>query len=128
PDAAVAHDHRGDAVPARRRDLGIPGDLAVVVSVDVDPSGRDDKAVGVELAPAALVDRTNRSDDSVVDGDVSASRRGPGAVDDRSAPAYDVMHAFGLAGEPARRPKNVRSKGGVLGGIGGGRARAGRAG
>ena len=37
--AAVAHDDSGRAVPGRRRDLRVPGDLAVVVRVHVDPSG-----------------------------------------------------------------------------------------
>ena len=40
-DATVAHDDGRDAVPARRRDLGIPRDLAVVVRVDVDPTRRE---------------------------------------------------------------------------------------
>ena len=40
-DAAVAHHHGGDAVPRARRDPRVPGDLGVVVGVDVDPPGRD---------------------------------------------------------------------------------------
>ena len=51
-DAAVAHHHGGDAVPARRRELRVPGGLAVVVGVDVDEAGRDERAVGVDLARA----------------------------------------------------------------------------
>ena len=41
PDAAVAHHDGGDAVPRARGDPRIPGDLRVVVRVDVDPAGRD---------------------------------------------------------------------------------------
>ncbi len=41
-DAAVACDDRGHAVPARRLQQAVPADLAVVVGVDVDESGRDD--------------------------------------------------------------------------------------
>ena len=48
-DAAVAHDHGGDAVPARRREQRVPGDLAVEVGVDVDEAGGDQQAVGVEV-------------------------------------------------------------------------------
>ena len=43
-DAAVAHDDGRDAVPRRRRHLGVPRRLAVVVGVDVDEAGRDDLA------------------------------------------------------------------------------------
>ena len=35
-DAAVAHDDRGHAVPAARREQRVPGDLAVEVRVHVD--------------------------------------------------------------------------------------------
>ena len=51
-DAAVAHHDRGDAVPRRRRERGVPGGLAVVVGVDVDEAGRDQRAVGVDLGGA----------------------------------------------------------------------------
>ena len=48
PDAAVADDHGGDAVPARRRELRVPGGLAVVVRVHVDEAGGDEQPVGVD--------------------------------------------------------------------------------
>ncbi len=51
PDAAVAHHQRRHAVPARGRELRIPGDLAVVVRVHVDPAGRDEQSPRVDLAP-----------------------------------------------------------------------------
>ena len=41
-EAAVAGDHRRDAVPARRRQRGVPEHLRVVVGVDVDEAGGDD--------------------------------------------------------------------------------------
>ena len=52
PDTAVAHDDGGDAVPARRREQRVPGDLAVEVRVHVDEAGRDEQAVGVDLLAA----------------------------------------------------------------------------
>ena len=58
-DAAVAHDDRGDAVPARRREQRVPGDLAVEVRVHVDEAGRDEQAVGVD-APRAPRRRPRR--------------------------------------------------------------------
>ena len=48
-DAAIAHDRRGDAVLRRGRDVLAPGDLAVIVSVDVDEPWRDQFAFGVDL-------------------------------------------------------------------------------
>ena len=55
-DAAVAHDHGGDAVPDRRREQRVPGDLAVVVRVHVDEAGRDGEAGGVDLLATGVVD------------------------------------------------------------------------
>ncbi len=49
-DSAVAHHDRRNAVPARRTEVRIPGDLAVIVRVDINPSRRDDEAAGVDLA------------------------------------------------------------------------------
>ena len=74
PDAAVAHDHGGDAVPDRRREQRVPGDLAVVVRVHVDEAGRDGEAGGVDLVAARLVDGADRGDAPVVDRDVGDAR------------------------------------------------------
>ena len=52
-DAAIAHHHGRDAVTGRRLHAVGPGDLAVVVGVDVDKARRDQLALGVDLfAPA----------------------------------------------------------------------------
>ena len=79
-DAAVAHDDGGDAVPARRRDLGIPRDLAVVVRVDVDPTGREEQAVAVELAMAAAVGVDVGDDVLAVDREIARTLRGARAM------------------------------------------------
>ena len=74
-DAAVAHDDRGDAVPARRREQRIPADLAVVVGVDVDEAGRDQQPVGVDRAPGRSAGQiADLGDDAVVDRDVGGPR------------------------------------------------------
>ena len=98
-DAAVAHDDRGRAVPRRRRHLGVPGDLAVVVGVDVDPAGGDEIAAGVDLVAAVVGDPT-------VDGRPTAVIRpssmamspceavGAGAVDDEAVADDDVVHVL----------------------------------
>ena len=100
-DAAVAHHHRGDAVPARRREQRVPGDLAVVVRVDVDEAGRDEHAVGVDR-PARRRRRravADLGDHAVVDRDVGRRGRRAGAVDDRAAADHEIVH-----GSP-RRPE-----------------------
>ena len=91
-DAAVAHDHGGDAVPDRRREQRVPGDLAVVVRVDVDEAGRDREAGGVELLATGLVDGADRGDAAVVDGDVGERRTSTAAVDHGSVPDHQIVH------------------------------------
>src|SRR5690606_7336674 len=78
-DAAVAHHHRGDALPRRRRQLAVPGGLAVIVGVDVDEAGGDECAVGVDLPGAVRLDPSDGGDAVAVDGDVGGTRRTPGA-------------------------------------------------
>ena len=73
--AAVAHHHRGDAVPARRREVGVPGDLAVVVGVHVDPAGQHELAAGVNLLASFAHVGSDRDDAVAVDGHPSARER-----------------------------------------------------
>ena len=61
-DAAIAHDRRGDAVLRRRRDVLAPGDLAVIMGVDVDKAGRDQFALGVDLFLAFACDLADLGD------------------------------------------------------------------
>ena len=85
-DAAIAHHHRGDAVPARGLQTRVPGRLAVVVGVDVDEARRDQQALGVDLlgARAATPCRPRRSCRPSTA--TSASRSaGARAVDHRAA-------------------------------------------
>src|SRR5262249_56019007 len=79
-DPAVAEDQGGDAVPARRRQVRIPGRLAVVVRVHVDEAGRDDEAPRVERVARRSGHDTHGGDPGAVDGDVGAARgiAGPG--------------------------------------------------
>src|SRR3954452_6046291 len=48
-DAAIAHDRGCDAVLGRGRDFLTPGDLAVVVGVNVDEARRHQLAAGIDL-------------------------------------------------------------------------------
>ena len=96
PDTAVAHDDRRHAMPARRRDVLVPADLAVVVGVDVDEAGSEEVALGVDdassLGPTGSRRRDVR-DLPIVDHDVPAPRRSAGAVHDSRVPDDQVVHA-----------------------------------
>ena len=83
---AVARDHGGDPVVARRRERGIPEHLRVVVRVDVDEARRHDAVAGVEHLLAVEV-RTDLGDPSVGDADVGPHARCARAVVD--GPALD---------------------------------------
>ena len=93
-DAAVAHDDRRDAVPRRRREVRVPGDLAVVVAVDVDEAGRDDEAVGVERLRCRRSQRAglaHAGDAAAGDGDVTGEGLAAAAVDDRPVRDQQVV-------------------------------------
>jgi hypothetical protein len=92
-DATVAHHHGGDAVPARRREQRVPGDLAVVVRVEVDEPGRDQQAVGVDdLLRRPVGQRADLRDAPLVDGDVGLPRRRARAVGERAPSDHQVVH------------------------------------
>ncbi len=85
PDAAVADDDRRDTVPRRRDHPLAPRRLAVVVRVDVDEAGRDEKTVGVDRALGGAADLADLGDDTAVDRDVGGACRRTGAVNNRPA-------------------------------------------
>ena len=92
-DAAVSGDHRGDTVPARGRHLGVPGHLAVVVGVDVDPPRRHEQAACVHHATSPPFDVPDGGDDAALQGDVGLAERPAGAVGNRSPLDDQVVHA-----------------------------------
>ena len=102
--AVAQHDGR-DAVGGRRLEGVVPRDLAVVVGMEIEEAGGDDRAVGVDLPAAPSVDRTDLDDGVAVDGDVAGERRGSGAVDDGAASNDDVEH--GHAPRVVRRLRPV---------------------
>jgi hypothetical protein len=66
-DAAIAHDRRRDAVLGRGRDVVAPGDLTVVMGVDVDEAGGHQFALGVDLFLALGRDLPDFRDAAVLD-------------------------------------------------------------
>ena len=90
--AAVAHDHRGHSVPARRGHGRVPTDLRVQVGVQVDEPGGDQPTVRVDHpSGAARVDVADRGDAVTVDRHIGASGRCARAVDDRAAPDHQIV-------------------------------------
>ena len=88
----VAHDAGGDAVPGRRRELFAPHRLRVVVGVDIDETGRDDLAGGVDFQRAGAQVGTHRRDRMTIDSDVANEGRTARAIDDGAAPDHYVEH------------------------------------
>ena len=91
-DAAIAEHGGCDPVPARGREKGIPGGLAVVMGVDVDEAGRDQQAAGIDhpLRVAQLV--ADGDDEPALHRHISRVGRRAGAVDDSAALDEDVVH------------------------------------
>ena len=102
-DAAVTGDHRGDAVIAGGLQQLIPADLAVVVGVDVDETGRDDLSGRVDRLGGLAFQRratrpaaTNLDDVAVLDGDVGVESVRARSVHDGSARDFEVEHDYSL--------------------------------
>ena len=71
--AAITHDDRGHAMPARRADFRVPRDLAVVVGVNINPTRGNHQVGGIDLLGADLRNQTNRGDLAIDDANVSDS-------------------------------------------------------
>ena len=119
--AAVAEHHAGDAVPARRRRQRVPGQLGVEVGVDVDEAGRDDLAVGVDLA-RRRARRAIGSTATIRSPAMATSARRAGAagpVDDHAVADDEIGHEHPRAScrracslpAPSRVTPNARGRG-----------------
>ena len=97
-DAAVAHGHGGDPVPRRGGQQGIPGGLAVEVSMDVDESGRHQGSVGIDLPPGRLGQPTDAHHPVALHTHIGGHGRGAGAVHHR--PTFDDQIEHGLEPMP----------------------------
>src|SRR5262249_11137458 len=90
-EATVSTEHRCDAVQRRWARSGIPGQLRVVMSMDVYEAGSRDEATSVDDAgiDAELV---NRDESAVADADVATLTRTAGPVDHERASDQGVGH------------------------------------
>ena len=92
PHAAVAYYHCGHAMPTGRREVGVPGDLAVVVGVHVHPTWGDERAVGVDFALARAGLAAHLRDERAIDGDVTYAAWRTTAVNEGAISNDDVVH------------------------------------
>ena len=91
-EAAIAHDHRGDAERGRGRHLALPGDLGVVVGVHVNDAGREQEAVGIHRLPRAIGHVADFDDALIADGDIGLDQWVADAVSDHGAANHEIMH------------------------------------
>src|SRR5271154_177526 len=80
-DPAIAHHHRGHTVPARWTEIRVPKGLAVVMGMDVDPSGSYQQTGGVDFAPRRPGFTAYGDDLAGIDRDVAGVSRFATAVD-----------------------------------------------
>ena len=90
--AAIAHDDRGHAVPARGRKERVPADLAIVVGVNVDPARRDQQASGIDFTGSSARHHADCGDHVAVDRYIGHPARRASAIDHGSIADYDIMH------------------------------------
>ena len=91
-DAAVAGDNSGYAMRHRRKQIGIPGKLTVVVRVQVDKARRDQRAFGIQQPIGGLPGQIPHCDDATSShGYICPSSRRAGAIDHKSPANQDVV-------------------------------------
>src|SRR2546428_11167194 len=68
---AVAHSDRGYSMPAGDRQVGVPMDLGIIVSVQVDTARRNDEPAGIQhLFGSAAIQAANFGDLATLDADI----------------------------------------------------------
>ena len=98
-DAAIAHNHGGDAVVRGGREFIVPADLTVIMRVDVDPARGDDVSLGIDLAARRAGNlRGHLGDHPVLERHVANERLAARAIDDPAATNDHVMHQDFLSG------------------------------
>ena len=110
--AAIAHHGGRDAMPARRREHGIPARLAVIMRMDVDPAGRDQHALGIEFAACGSGDRAHFDDTLPLNGDIALERRTARAVDNRAVANDQIVHGgnLGMSRRDEYSPANAQKR------------------
>ena len=89
-DAAIAHDHRGDAVIHGRFQFLVPGNLAVIMGVQVDEAGRHDGPCGVDHLFCVFGAGPDFGDASVFHADIGANGLAAVAVINKAAGDFEI--------------------------------------
>ncbi len=92
-DAAIAEQDRRDAMPGGGGQHRVPGRLAVVMGVDIDPAGGDQQPVGLDDPFRRTGLAANRDDPVALDRDIAGKARRASAVENGPAANDDVVHA-----------------------------------
>src|SRR6266851_6181065 len=93
-DAAVAHDHRGHAVPRRACNHRVPADLGVVMSVRVDKAGRDDEVGSVDRPRGTVHDFADFDNSAVCNRHVRAIAGRASPIDYSSVSDEQIVRHF----------------------------------
>ena len=92
-DTAVPHHDRRHAVPARRCHLLVPAHLTVEVRMDVDETGRDHQAIGIDDSPGRPpVEPADLRDPAAADRQIAHESRAARAVNYARIGENDVVH------------------------------------
>ena len=84
-DAAIAHDHRGDAMPRGGSHFLVPRRLAIVMGVNVYETGGNDLASGIDHLFRAAFDLADLGYETVLHRDIAREAFCPRSVDDCAA-------------------------------------------
>ena len=110
-DAAIAGQDRGNALARGRRYMLCPGDLGVVVGVQINEAGSNKQAAGVDFLCATFRNVADRDDPVAGNGDIGDNGRSTGAIDNgpiADDQAWVLAHAFLLLQRtPVSRPRQA---------------------
>jgi hypothetical protein len=101
-DTAASRDARGDAMNRAGCEVRIPGDLAVVVGVDIDEAWGDDRAGRVEDLCGPSLALPDLDDASILHANVGGSPGATGSVDEGATSDFEVVGRHGSGCVPAR--------------------------
>src|SRR4029077_12070249 len=91
-ETAIAHDRGRDPERRRWRKGRVPGDLRVVMSVQVDDARHQREPAGIDDLGRVVANLADRSDAATLDCNVGADRIMPESIHHRGAADDEVMH------------------------------------
>ena len=93
--AAIAHYGGRHAMEGRGLEIGVPGDLAVIMRMHIDEARRDDLAARVDFLRARARDLADLDDAAARNGDIGVDGLRPRPVEHGAAADHDIVaHGF----------------------------------